>query len=83
MRTQLVTITAARNKSFIGKAGIIIGSEIKIGRTIYNILWETHQPRKSAGDFAVETSTIDDKIGFSLNRAGKNVTLVSSYEISK
>tara|TARA_R110001606_G_scaffold137903_1_gene275946 strand:+ start:526 stop:771 length:246 start_codon:yes stop_codon:yes gene_type:complete len=80
---QSVTITAARNKSFIGKVGIITGGEIKIGRTVYNILWGNHQPRKSAGDFAVETSTIEDKIGFSLNRAGKNVTLVSSYEITK
>jgi hypothetical protein len=52
---------------------------MKIGRTIYNILWANFQPRKAAGDYAVETSTAEDKIGFRLNRAGKNVTLVSAY----
>lgn len=83
MRTQSVTILTARNKSFIGKVGVIEGDEIKIGRTTYNFQWANHQPRKAKGDFSIEESSIEDNVGFTLNKDGKDVTMVFSYEINE
>tara|TARA_R110000803_G_scaffold39351_2_gene84946 strand:- start:1918 stop:2175 length:258 start_codon:yes stop_codon:yes gene_type:complete len=64
-----ITITAARNKRFIGKT-ITISDEdlVTIGRTDYRVGYGTHQPNKAQGDFKVVRHTLKDMAAIALLR---------------
>ena len=77
-----ITIIAARNNSLVGKKGTINGNTIIVGRTLYNLRYDIFQPNKAAGDYSIETATLEDHESLIIDRDGLKETRIDRYTIN-